>query len=208
VAEHRVLVAVAGRPHPAEVVSGDAAAVHWWDGGCRIAVIDGLGHGVEAALAARRAIAALDAGPDLAPADALRACHTALLGSRGAAISIARVDMDQRELVYAGIGNVEAHLWQRERREHPIAYRGIVGSVMRTVRPFKLPLGDDWTLILHSDGVSARIEAEVLGVGPPWEPESLAQAILARYARATDDAIVVVARPAPAPGVDRERPTT
>jgi serine phosphatase RsbU (regulator of sigma subunit) len=171
--------------------------VHWSNGACRIAVIDGLGHGVDAAAASTRAVSALDAHPGLGPADALRLCHAALVGSRGAAISIACVDPEQDALVYAGVGNVEAHLWQPEHRERLIAYRGIVGSVMPTVRAFTLPLGQEWTLVLHSDGVSARFDPSAVDVPIPWEPEMLAQAILARYARPTDDAVVVVAMRAP-----------
>jgi serine phosphatase RsbU (regulator of sigma subunit) len=196
VAQQQIVVAVAGRPHPAEVVSGDAATYHWSNGTCRIAVIDGLGHGADAAKAAQRAVATLDAHPELGPAEGLRACHAALLGSRGAAMSIARLDPERGELIYAGVGNVEAHLWSREHRERPIAYRGIIGSVIPTIRSFTVPLGEGWTLILHSDGVSARIDEDALDARSPWDPEELAQAILARYARASDDAIVVVARPA------------
>jgi phosphoserine phosphatase RsbX len=196
VAEPPIVVAVAGRPHPAERVSGDAASVQWADGGCRIAVIDGLGHGLAAAEAAQRAVAVLDAHPEVGPAEALRLCHAALIGSRGAAVSLARLDPARDELIYAGVGNVEAHFWHPERQERLIAYRGIVGSVLPTIRSFTLPLGEGWTLILHSDGVSARIDREAVDAQPPRPPEPLAQAILTRYARASDDAIVVVARSA------------
>ena len=194
-ADHLIRVAVAARPHPRETVNGDATAVHWADGACRIAVIDGLGHGPDAAFAAARAVETLDAHPALGPADALRRCHAALAGTRGAVMAVARLDPTQREMLYAGVGNIEAHLWQSARSGRPISYRGIVGTVLPTIRTFTLPLDPDWTLILHSDGVSARIDAEALTMGEPWEPEALAHAILARYGRASDDATVVVARP-------------
>ena len=194
-ADHLIDVAVAARPHPNETVNGDATAVHWVAGVCRVAVIDGLGHGREAAHAAARAVDALDAHPNLVPAEAIRLCHTALVGTRGAAMSVARLDPVRRELIYAGVGNIEAHLWHPARRERQISYRGIVGSVLPTIRSFTLPLDADWTFILHSDGVSARIDPDVLTPRPPWEPQVLADAILARYARASDDAIVVVAMP-------------
>jgi serine phosphatase RsbU (regulator of sigma subunit) len=195
VAGHLIDIAVAARPHPSETVNGDASAVQWSGGICRIAVIDGLGHGPEAAYASARAVDALNAHPDLVPADAIRQCHTALQGTRGAAMAVARLDPVRQELLYAGVGNIEAHLWYPDRRERPISYRGIVGAVLPTIRSFMLHLDTDWTFILHSDGVSARIVADALVIRPPWEPQSLADAILARYARASDDAMVVVATP-------------
>jgi serine phosphatase RsbU (regulator of sigma subunit) len=195
VADHPIVVGVAIRPHPAETVSGDAQVVHWVGEVCRIAVIDGLGHGVEAASAAACAISVLDRHLDLDPAEAIRYCHAAMGGTRGAAISVARLDLAKGELVYAGIGNVEAHLWQNGRRERLISYRGIVGSAMRTIRPFTLRLGEDWALLMHSDGISARADLQALDLSPPWDPEVLARAVLERYARSHDDALALVALP-------------
>ncbi|HZO33333.1 MAG TPA: SpoIIE family protein phosphatase [Chloroflexota bacterium] len=194
-AGNTITIGVASRPYPSEIVNGDAHAVHWSEGSCRIAVIDGLGHGVAAAEASARAVAVLDAHPDLDPAEALRRCHTALVGTRGAAISVVRLDPARGELVYAGIGNVEGHLWQGGRQERMIAYRGIIGSAMRTVRPFTMQLADEWTLLMHSDGVSARADLHALDLPTPWDPEQLAQAVLERYGREHDDALAVVAMP-------------
>jgi len=56
VADHPILIGIAERPYPGETVSGDAYAVHWVGDACRIAVIDGLGHGPEAAKASASAI--------------------------------------------------------------------------------------------------------------------------------------------------------
>jgi serine phosphatase RsbU (regulator of sigma subunit) len=197
VADAPLAVGVASRPHPHEVVNGDAYAVHRSGERCRIAVIDGLGHGVEAAEASARAVEVLTAHPDLDPVDALHRCHAALAGTRGAAISIARFDLTRGELTYAGIGNVEGHLWRDDRHERLISYRGIVGSAMRTVRPFTVPLGTEWAFLLHSDGISAR--ADLLAVGLPdlSDPEALAEAILAQFGRQHDDALAVVALPRP-----------
>ena len=190
-------IGVASRPHPAETVSGDAYAVHWTGDVCRITVIDGLGHGPEAAAAAARAVATLDAHPSLGPAEALQRCHTALAGTRGAAISIARLDLGRGELMYAGIGNVEAHLWHGSRHEHMIVYRGIVGSAMRTLRTFTSTLDDAWIFLMHSDGISARADVYALDLPDPWEPDALARSILERYGRLHDDALAVVAQPRP-----------
>ena len=194
VAEQTVTIAAASRPHPDEVVNGDAWAVHQDGTTWRIAVIDGLGHGPLAADAAREAVRALDAHPAASPTSALQACHSALVGTRGAAISIAVLDLAAARLTYAGIGNVEAHLWQEGRSQRPIAYRGIVGSAMRTVRSFEFPLTDAWLLVVHSDGLSTRLEVPTIEAASA-DLQAAADALLARWSRPTDDATVVVAVP-------------
>ena len=191
-----MIVAGASRPYPGETTNGDAWTVDWHAGACRIAVIDGLGHGPDAAAAAGLAVAALAARPDLLPVEALRACHAALRGSRGAAISVAHVDVARGRVVYAGVGNVEARLWVPGGWQRLIAYRGVVGMTFPNVRAFELGLDGAWRLLLHSDGVSARCDPDALDSETARAPQPLADAILRQWGRATDDAIVVVAAPA------------
>jgi hypothetical protein len=94
------------------------------------------------------------------------------------------------------VGNVEARLWQPDREQRLVPARGIVGMVLPSLRALEIPLGLDWLLLLHTDGVSARFVLTEFGETPSWEPRPLAEAVLARYAREMDDATVVVASPA------------
>jgi serine phosphatase RsbU (regulator of sigma subunit) len=196
-ADQPLAVGGVSRPCPGETANGDAWTVEWHDGACRIAVIDGLGHGPAAMEAAQRARDVLRAHRDLAPGEALRACHAALHGTRGAVISIARIAVDTAQVLYAGIGNVEAQLWQREsgRTLRLVAQRGIVGVTMPTPRCAVYTLEGDWLLLLHTDGVSARFHVERVSEIASPTPAVLAAAVLKGWGRDTDDATVVVARP-------------
>ena len=61
-------IATATRPHPHETLSGDLWTVQWAaDGACRLAVIDGLGHGPAAHEAASAAVRALGRGAVTSP---------------------------------------------------------------------------------------------------------------------------------------------
>jgi hypothetical protein len=106
---------------------------------------------------------------------------------------VAWVDIAQSRLLYAGIGNVEAVLSQNGRQQRPIAYRGIVGAMMRTIRPFELPLLGDWLLVMHTDGIRARFDIGKVDGYERRDPQSMADALLAEWGRTTDDATVVVA---------------
>jgi serine phosphatase RsbU (regulator of sigma subunit) len=190
-AAEEVAVGGASRPFPGESVNGDAWTVDRHGSTCRIAVIDGLGHGPDAASAAGVAVATLTARPDLAPVAALEACQEALVGTRGAAISVAAIDVERAQLTYAGIGNVEARLWQGGRVHRLIAYRGIVGGRRWRARAFEHGLTAGWRLLIHTDGVRSRLPDALVG-DHAGDLAALACLVLADWARQTDDATVVV----------------
>lgn len=190
-----IKIAVASRPFPGETVSGDACRVDWDGPLCRIAMIDGLGHGPDAALAAQTARDQLASSPHLGPADALRLCHGALRSTRGAAISIVVVDPLARRLVSAGIGNVDVVVRNGRGSRRYVSDRGIVGGAFPTIRPVEVELDADWLLILHTDGVSARFDLDVIPETASGSPDLLADTLLGQWARKLDDAMVVVAIP-------------
>jgi serine phosphatase RsbU (regulator of sigma subunit) len=176
------------------VVSGDAWQVDWHEAICRIAVVDGLGHGPQAAAAAAAAVAALATEPALNPLDAVHCCHDALKGTRGAALLVAAIDLSRGQLIVAGAGNVEARLYQHGGAKHLVTDRGIVGSVLPRVRPVELELAPEWRFLICTDGIRQRFDAEsLLGVTPGGD--ELAQAVLDGWGRLTDDATVLVAQP-------------
>jgi hypothetical protein len=72
--------------------------------------------------------------------------------------------------------------------------RGIVGSVLPRVRPVEMALAPNWLLLMHTDGIKRRFDAQAQFEATPGG-ESLAQAILKEWGRATDDATVLVAQP-------------
>ena len=192
--EHPIAVSVAARPYPGETVSGDAWQVDWQEGVCRIALVDGLGHGPEAAAAAAVATTHLAAHPALDPESAIRSCHLALKGTRGAALLVAGIDTETRRLIVAGVGNVEAQLWQNGRTQHLLSDRGIVGSVLPHVRPIEVVLEDTWLLLIYTDGIRNRFDVSALVQAPP-DGNGYAHTILNNWSRVTDDATVLVAQP-------------
>lgn len=196
-ARHALAIVGASRPRPGEVANGDAWTVESDDGGWRISVIDGLGHGPEAEAAAVIALDTLATQPSLPPDRALEICHRRLAGSRGAAISIVGIDVSAGLLTFCGVGNVEGRLILESHERRLTAQRGIVGATLPRLRPLDFPLQGDWLLLLHTDGVSARFHIDALRPMGERGLQSLADEILAGWARADDDATIVVAQTAP-----------
>ena len=176
--------------------SGDLHLVLPVKDGALVAVVDGLGHGEEAAAAARLAVTTLERYPDEAPLSLLQRCHVALKGSRGVVMSLARFDAPRGTMTWLGVGNVEGVLhhadWsERSARASLITRGGIVGSEVPAVQAAVIPVGPGDTLVFATDGVGSGFLSDVSG---RENPQRLADQILARHGKGKDDALVLVAR--------------
>lgn len=189
--------AVAGRPIPGERVSGDSSLVERRGQAVLIGVVDGLGHGPEAAAAAECAVEVLRgfAGDDL---DLLFSrCDAALRSTRGAVVSVSHVDLSTGTLKWAGIGNVMGVLLRTGRVQPPrerLAPRpGVVGARPARPRPETIRVNAGDTLVLGTDGLSQSF-CYSFDPAPGSPPDRLAREVIAAYWQGHDDALVLVAR--------------
>ena len=187
---------VAGFAFAGETESGDLHLVKPVPVGALVAVVDGLGHGAEAAQAARAAVTALDQHAHESVLDLVERCHQALAGTRGAVMSLAVFDYRKATMTWLGIGNVEGVLLCADPAERParaslVTRGGIVGRELPPLRAVAVPVAAGDTLLFASDGVK-RGFADGLSVDAP--PQQLANQILASHGKGTDDALVLVAR--------------
>jgi hypothetical protein len=191
-----VQVGVASRALPGQRASGDLAVVCGFPGGVLLAAIDGLGHGAHAAHAAERARAVLERHPADPVVDQVKRAHTDLVGTRGVVMSIASLRAADGALTWMAVGNVEAVLWRRDAtgrvsRAGLLARGGVVGGQLPPLRPEVVSVSNGDTLVLATDGVGPDFSD---GVVPDLPPDRLADRILARHGRTSDDALVLVAR--------------
>lgn len=161
-----------------------------------VAVVDGLGHGPEAAAASSEAVRVIRERPDASPGALVDAAHGALRSTRGAAIAIADVRPSRGKVAFAGVGNISAAIHARSGPRNLASHNGTVGHVMRKVQEFEYDWSDDAALVMHSDGINTRWRLEGYP-GIARHDASLLAAVLFRdAARGRDDATVVVARAA------------
>jgi len=187
---------ICARALPGETESGDLHLVASLPNGILIAVVDGLGHGCEAAAAARAAVDSLRDAPHEALADLMQRCHLALRKTRGAVLSLAMIDGDRDQLTWVGIGNVEGTLVRADpmakpRREVLPHRGGVLGYQMPSLRVSTLPIASGDTLVFATDGVGSGFHTD-LPIG--WRPQDLADHIVDCHGKETDDVLVVVAR--------------
>jgi phosphoserine phosphatase RsbX len=184
----------AGAPIPGQTSSGDRGVVVEFPGGALVAVIDGLGHGVEAEKAAIAAERVLIAEP-AAPVDELvTRCHHELRGTRGAVLSVASFDTRNDTMAWLGVGNVEGLLVRgdHETTTEAVAMRGgTVGYNLPRLTPRTLAVKPGDTLVLATDGIRHGFKSEVLSAR---SPQQIADEVARNWAKTTDDYCVVVAR--------------
>lgn len=185
---------VASLPLPGETESGDSYVVKPHGTHVLIAVIDALGHGHEAAQAARVATAALSAYANEAVDFLLRQCNALMRETRGAAISLGLLDTRQSTLTWLGVGNVTGALVRADPKLHPRVKRmmvrsGVVGSQLPDLQPSVIQIAPGDTLILATDGVSSDFTETLPDV---LDPQPLADRILQGYATNNDDALVLI----------------
>jgi anti-sigma regulatory factor (Ser/Thr protein kinase) len=143
-------------PKPGESVAGDGWLLERWGDYRTILVIDGLGHGPNAARAARVATDAFAAHASAAPAALMEICHGALATTRGAAGAAARIDPVKSAGCFAGIGNIACRVETTAERRQLVSHSGTLGHVMRRVQEFEFAFPAGALLILHSDGLTTR----------------------------------------------------
>jgi phosphoserine phosphatase RsbX len=190
--------ATARRPRPGEQACGDyPIAASAGAAAALFGVVDGLGHGSAAAEAAECA-AGVALGAPTEPLEALvRRCHAALTYTRGAAMTLARIDFEARSLRWIGIGNVTGYVVGKSPRgvEVRSAARlagGIVGfRLPETLVAEEVPIGPGDLLVIASDGIT---EDHLDNIDFATSSTDIAERILAQNSRESDDALVLAAR--------------
>ena len=189
-------VGVAGRALEGEVRSGDLAVFAPYDRGGLAAVIDGLGHGGDAADASAIAERVILAHASDQPEVLLQRCHQALRKSRGVVLTAAWFDLEAKELAWAGVGNVEARLVRGaaiygDRHDSALVLGGVVGYNLPPVRPARTELLPGDAVAFATDGIEADYSNSLT---PGLPAQRLAERILSRHHRVTDDALAAVVR--------------
>jgi phosphoserine phosphatase RsbX len=187
---------IATRCRLGEAMSRDMAVVNLLPEGALVAGIDGLGHGSEAARAARKAAAVMrdSSGQDLV--GLVERCHRALRGTRGAAISVAFVSASESRMSWLGVGNVEGRVLSGDpaatRPKGSLALgRGVPGHELPAVRAATMAMQPGDVVVLATDGVDAGFADSLELSG---SSQTISERILSDHGNPSDDALVIVVR--------------
>jgi serine phosphatase RsbU (regulator of sigma subunit) len=186
---------VAGLALPGQAESGDLHVVAPFANGALVAVIDGLGHGGEAAAAARIAAATLLEHAHESVISLVRRCDQQLKATRGAVMSLASFNALDHTMTWLAVGNVEGFLVRGgagpRAKEAVLQRGGVVGYSLPPLRADRVAVSPGDAVVLATDGIRSGF-ADGLSLEAP--PQHLADRLLSHFYRGTDDALVLVAR--------------
>jgi anti-sigma regulatory factor (Ser/Thr protein kinase) len=189
----RVALGAVNIPYPGETECGDAWQFEERPFGYRVVVADGLGHGPQARESALRALEGASRGAE-SVVRALEEAHAASRSVRGSAISVAEVDFQQREIRYAGIGNVAAQILEPGTSRSLVSMNGTAGQGAVRVRPFTYPFAPGAVLVLFSDGLASRWSLDHQPGLLARHPSLIAAVLYRDHSRRRDDVTVVAIR--------------
>lgn len=180
-----------------EVLPGDQYFIQPSATRVLVAAIDGVGHGPQAAAASESALAILKTHADRPLALLVAICHDALRNTRGVVMALASLDRSTEQMAWLGVGNVEGRLL-RAGRSHPhpeealFLRRGVVGhNIPNSLMVTALPIFKDDVVILATDGIRPEFTA---GLHIGKSAHQIANDILSKYSKGTDDALVLVVK--------------
>jgi anti-sigma regulatory factor (Ser/Thr protein kinase) len=181
-------------PLTGETVCGDGFTTRQ-NGDCLLAMLaDGLGHGPSAAECANRAVEAFQQSKESSPAKIIQDVHAALRGTRGAAVSVARVDPRLRQIQFAGVGNVLGLVSGPRETKNFVTMPGIVGHNMTSVREFTYAWPTDFLVLIYSDGIASHWTLDEYDGLAEKDPALISAVIYRDRKRGRDDASVLAIR--------------
>jgi anti-sigma regulatory factor (Ser/Thr protein kinase) len=189
-----VALGVVNRPHPGESECGDVWDFEPRPFGFRMLVADGLGHGPEARASALLATRGASRG-DASPERALEEAHLEARAGRGAAVAVAEVDLEKREIRYAGVGNIAALLLEPGTSRSLVSMNGTIGQggAVRA-RPFVYPFTPGAVLVMYSDGLASHWSLDQQPGLLARHPSLVAAVLYRDHWRRRDDVTVLVVR--------------
>jgi phosphoserine phosphatase RsbX len=181
---------------PGSSECGDRHVVKPLPNAVLVAVMDGIGHGQEAAVAAQLATNILEAHPDEPVIKLVGRCHENLRGTRGVVMSLASFHIRDGLMTWLGVGNVQGVLLRASttmslREESLMLRAGVVGGQLPPLQAAVLPVAPGDTLLFATDGIRSGFPR---GMAQNQPPQRAAQSILAQHANGSDDALVLIAR--------------
>ena len=177
-----------------EDVCGDNWALLQGRGRVLAFVVDGLGHGLEAATAARAAVDMVKSKPHLDATDLMDAVHGALRPTRGAAAAVAMLQPESELCTFCGIGNISASIRSGGTSRSMVSHNGTLGHSVRKIQDFKYPFPKGSLLVMHSDGMATHWDLAAYPGIEMRHPAMIAAALFRDHSRGRDDLTVLTLR--------------
>jgi hypothetical protein len=149
-------------PLEGETACGDGWCVTQEDDRAMVLLVDGLGHGPNAAQAADVAIATFLTASARAPSEVVAVMHEALRATRGAAVAVAEVTRTAAgaRVRFCAVGNTVSALVGQGKSKSLASMNGTAGLQVGKLQEFSHDWDEGAALVMHTDGITSRWRME------------------------------------------------
>jgi anti-sigma regulatory factor (Ser/Thr protein kinase) len=186
-------IGVVCRPIDGETACGDGWCVIQERDRSVVLLVDGLGHGPNAAQAADVAIEGLRAVVDRPPAEAVLALHESMRATRGAALAVAEVQRSDSgaRVRFCAVGNTVSALVGVHKPKSLASMNGTAGLQVGRLQEFTHDWNPGSALVMHTDGITLRWRMESYPGLVTHDPAILTAVLHRDCTRPRDDATVL-----------------
>jgi len=164
-----------------------------------LAVVDGVGHGAEAARTTGKVLECIDYYCGLDLDSLVKKCHQTAMYTRGVTLGMALADRKRSLVDFIGVGSVAMQMGTPRGSSTAVhrfvANNGIVGyNLPARLLAFSRRYTPEDTLVVYSDGISSKFNLRGISGLRVTSVAELAVSILGEFGSTADDVTVVVAR--------------
>ena len=178
---------------PLESVNGDTAFVDVEQEQMFLGIVDGAGHGPEAHSIAQACRAFLEENKSTELPALMQALHEKLRGTRGGVALIGKLDFEQLQLRYVGVGNIALRKFGVVMKRE-ITQEGVIGYQIRTPQEKMLQLSPGDVVVMHTDGITSQFD---IGDYPQIlkdDAKTIGNKVIEKFCKNNDDATCLVIR--------------
>ncbi len=172
---------------------GDAGFLKEYDNKLFTAVIDVLGHGKEADPVAGMCLDFLECHYREDLTAVVSALHEHIRGTRGAVVSLCRLDLQSGELAFVGVGDTTVRICNASDRRL-VSRSGVIGYALPTLKQETTTLTPGDVMLLHTDGVSGRYYLEDYPELLKEDAQTIVRHIMSQFGKVTDDALFIAVK--------------
>jgi anti-sigma regulatory factor (Ser/Thr protein kinase) len=187
-------VGVISLPIKGETVCGDGWGAKKTADGMLLMVVDGLGHGILAAEAAREAERVFVTSSSNSLTAILQESHDSLKKTRGAAMAIAALNFNGQLVSFAGVGNIGGSVVTQETSRGMASHNGTLGHHLHRIQEFTSPWNADNIMVMHSDGLKSGWDLKHYPGIWNKHPGLIAGLLYRDFSRERDDVTILVAK--------------
>jgi serine/threonine protein phosphatase PrpC len=184
-------ISALSRPMPGNSANGDGYWAEFTNNTGIICVVDGLGHGDAAQEAQRLSIETVKGIRDEQLDVIFKQVHEAIRKTRGVAMTIGRINLADKSIEHAGIGNVELRMAPHD--SGFISQAGVLGmGQLPRIKVTRSLWDQDSLLVIYSDGLHGKWSTRNLQQVASTHPLLLSHTLLRCFEKDNDDATVLV----------------